>query len=599
MMMKKNRSYFNQLLCFRLLLVIAVFMMGFRTAAAQDAEPAPDIDVEIVEDGVDPEALAESDTVVSEETVAQQAQDEKLESLESILLTLENVEAEILTAQRELRSKAAEGRENELKATIESLSEQKETLRQNFTIIASETELVSLSAKGASGGIEWSEELEELLAPLMSEVKRLTSRPREIERLRTAVTTYQERIHEIREARSKVQELRKAADSAAVQKALENLEAEWEERETSARTELRIRNQKLQQLLGEKKTIGESVKEIFDLFFRSRGRNLVLALLATIVFFVAIRRLFAWVQYVSPFHKGKLSYRVRLFNVLFLAFSGAGALVVFMVVLFFFGDWVLLTLALMFVIGVAWSSKQAIPRFWAQALLLLNMGPVREGERIEYAGVPWKVTRLNYYSTLNNPRLSSSEIRLPIQDLTDLRSRPSCKDEPWFPTEVDDWVLLADGTFGKVLSQTPEFVRMVLLGGSRKNYNTSDFIGQNPEVLSTGYRHSITFGIDYAHQALSTDEIPHTLQTFLIEKLAERDIDPELFSLKVEFESAGGSSLNLAVLADFDGSLGRRYQELGRLVNRLCVDACNEYGWVIPFEQLTLHVPSEVKVAGS
>ena len=44
-----------------------------------------------------------------------------------------------------------------------------------------------------------------------------------------------------------------------------------------------------------------------------------------------------------------------------------------------------------------------------------------------------------------------------------------------------------------------------------------------------------------------------------------------------------------AVLLDVSGNLGSRYQALQRLVQKTCVDICNQHGWVIPFTQITLH----------
>jgi len=43
------------------------------------------------------------------------------------------------------------------------------------------------------------------------------------------------------------------------------------------------------------------------------------------------------------------------------------------------------------------------------------------------------------------------------------------------------------------------------------------------------------------------------------------------------------------VIADFKGELGDLYNRLRRSIQRWCVDACSEYGWEIPFPQMTLH----------
>jgi hypothetical protein len=150
-------------------------------------------------------------------------------------------------------------------------------------------------------------------------------------------------------------------------------------------------------------------------------------------------------------------------------------------------------------------------------------------------------------------------------------------------------VLLADGTFGQVAMQTPEIVQLILLGGSRKTYQTMEFLQQSPNNLSTNFRLNVTFGIDYQHQAISTQEVPDKFQKMLKEALIQKGYDDDLLNLKVEFKEAGASSLDLAILADFSGEVAKDHEVLSRLLQRIAVDACNTYGWIIPFTQITLH----------
>jgi hypothetical protein len=155
---------------------------------------------------------------------------------------------------------------------------------------------------------------------------------------------------------------------------------------------------------------------------------------------------------------------------------------------------------------------------------------------------------------------------------------------------MNDWVLLSDQTLGKVVLQTPEMVRLVLLGGSQRTLNTVDFLAQSPNVLSTGFRLEVTFGMDYQHQAIITEHIPAQLMSDLHDALHVEAYDQHLVHLSVEFAAAGASSLDLSVLADFAGAAAPRYHMLRRTIQRICVDACNAHAWVIPFAQLTLHM---------
>ena len=186
------------------------------------------------------------------------------------------------------------------------------------------------------------------------------------------------------------------------------------------------------------------------------------------------------------------------------------------------------------------------------------------------------------------------EIRLPLRRLVDLHSRPWSDQEPWFPCKQGDWVLLADGTHGKIVVQTAEIIELVLLGGSRKTYRTTDFLNQNPVNLCLSFRVQVTFGIDYQHQALSTSDVPETFQKTLLEGLSHEGYGKDILNLGVEFKEAGPSSLDLEVLADFSGRVAKDYNFLKRTIQRICVDACNKNGWIIPFTQLTIHTAEKI-----
>jgi len=129
-------------------------------------------------------------------------------------------------------------------------------------------------------------------------------------------------------------------------------------------------------------------------------------------------------------------------------------------VLYIAGDWVLLGLATLFLLGLAWASKHTLPQFFEQIRLLLNLGTVRDNERVVYEGLPWRVGRLNFYTRFTNPDLTGGLIRLPLRALSDLHSRPCTTDEAWFPCREGDWVKLDDDRWGKVVMQTPEMVQV-------------------------------------------------------------------------------------------------------------------------------------------
>ncbi len=170
-----------------------------------------------------------------------------------------------------------------------------------------------------------------------------------------------------------------------------------------------------------------------------------------------------------------------------------------------------------------------------------------------------------------------------------MTSRESDPKEPWFPTELDDWAILSDGTYGKVITQTPEQVVFLRLGGSMKTFPTTDFLVAFPEKLSRGFRISNTFGIDYKHQPDAVGSIPEVMQQALTLALVGEFGRDAVRSIQVEFSTAGASSLDYDIIADFDGVLASKHRALHRRIQTICLDTCNVHGWVIPFTQITVH----------
>jgi hypothetical protein len=144
------------------------------------------------------------------------------------------------------------------------------------------------------------------------------------------------------------------------------------------------------------------------------ARNFLLACLAFVLVWLMLHRLQSWSQGLRLFHHKSHTFSVRLFHVVYTFFTIVGAMFSFILVLYYFEDWVLLTLTLLFLLGIAWTSKQALPRFAREGTLLLNIGAVRDRERVLYSGIPWLVQSLNFYTRLVNPELVGGDIRLGV-----------------------------------------------------------------------------------------------------------------------------------------------------------------------------------------
>ncbi len=500
----------------------------------------------------------------------------------------------IIQSEQKVRESLAKiySKEERSEADVREIADLEERLlglQHNFSEISTGVDLNIIVHEQSVETMDWSKELLQLLQPLLNEIRRVTSKPREIDHIRTTIEDLKLKIATSNVALDNLQKLANVTEQKILLEKLTAEELKWKNQLQQLDTQLSINEQKLAQRLSERKSVFETVESLPDLFFKSRGRNFILAILTVLFFWIGVNYAWRVLQKKGPLHPDQKTIKARIFYVSYLFFRGIGSFFIFVVALFILGDWVLLILAVLLALGIIWTSKQLMLRFWTQTTILLNMGAVREGERVEYMNLPWKVRTLNFYSMLENPALDSGMIRIPLKDLEDMRSRKYGEHEPWFPTHNGDWVILDDGVYGKVIWQGINNVRLKELGGSVKTYSTSSFTALNPISLTPGFRVKISFGVDYSLQEISTGKIPEIFKSEIEAALLSSGHKDD-YSLQVEFEEAAASSLNYAIIADFNGDLASRYQSLKRQLSRICVDACNKHGWVIPFQQVTVHM---------
>ncbi|MFP4085866.1 MAG: hypothetical protein ACLFUL_03655 [Desulfobacteraceae bacterium] len=155
--------------------------------------------------------------------------------------------------------------------------------------------------------------------------------------------------------------------------------------------------------------------------------------------------------------------------------------------------------------------------------------------------------------------------------------------------ELKTW----DRRQNEVEAQTPDMVRLRLKGEATRSYKTQDYLSLSPTNLSKGFRIRAVFGLDYQHQASITEEIPRLMEEALMEGLRKQGYGDHIKRIEVEFMTAGASSMDVLIKAEFSGDTARWYQRLQRAIQRICVDACNTHGWVIPFQQVTVHMPEQ------
>jgi len=514
---------------------------------------------------------------------------ERLNSLETITSPLASALEDVDALQAELKDAASDTEKEEIQARIDFEKQRIEQLRENFRDILGGSEAaeygdIAHERKGLK------EQVSELFQPFLSAVRETTAGPRELDSLRKSLETAQERKRKADIVLARIDELTNSTENSALIRELKSAQRIWASRQAQATSEIAVSQVQIDDRTRDRRSLWETISTGLSNFFKSRGINLILAILISVLGFILTRKLYFLIRRFSPIHKNEgNNFTTRISDVLALAIAVIVAISGIILVFYVRGDWLLLTLVVIFLIGIAWASKTAIPPYLDQIRMILNLGSVREGERIVFRGLPWKVSKLGFYSDFTNPLLDGGHFRIPIRDVMDMISRPIAEKEVWFPCEIKNWVILSDETYGKSISQTPEQVSILRLGGSIKTYPTADFLSLSPENLSKGFRVRVTFGIDYAHQADCTTTIPEIFNNALNSYLFTEHGKEKVRSVKTEFASASSSSLDYEILADFDGSMASRLNTIRRSIQRVCVDTCNENGWVIPFTQVTIH----------
>ncbi len=511
-----------------------------------------------------------------------------LKTLGELVDLQSNLKNRVKALGRQIRAAESSAEKQKLQAQIEKTAKNLQTITNNFENLAAGTNIASLKTEEQKR-FDLQEELLSLVKPVVKEVKDMTRHVRKKSELKEKINHYKARIPVAEKAIANISHLLKQARHKALAGQLKSTRAEWQSQLGFYKAELRAAQMELDKLQRAEVSVAEASQSYLKNFFQRRGLYLAQAIGLVLIILLLSRLSYrALVKMIPGYRKEHRSFRLRLLDlthrVVTLLLITLGPMAVFYSV----EDWVLFSLGVLLLFGIGWTLRQALPRYWHQVQLFLNIGSVREGERIELDGLPWRVKLINIYSILENPTAEISQ-RVPIDRLVDLKSRPVRMGESWFPCRRGDWVILSDGQRGKVTSISPELVELVERGGAHRTYPTQDFLALSPKNISTRFRLKETLGIGYRHQAESVEEIPERLRQHIARRIDEEGYGDKCLNLRVEFQAAGNSSLDLVVIADFKGEVAELYNRLRRAIQRWGVEACTANGWEIPFPQLTVH----------
>lgn len=515
-------------------------------------------------------------------------------NFENLVNTISTAQQELTALRKQLQRAADDSERERLRAEVNRKAADIDSLETAWEMWATGGVDMQMFAPKSEEKFDWRSELQSVFEPIVAELRRLTERPRKIERLRSEQLFFEQRLAAAEAAVQNIAEYKKSAPSAELEDAFSGLEGRWVKRRDDLKGRLALVNFELQELLAPANPTSQQAGEALRELLSGRFLNLLLAVGAAAAVYGVLwlgNRLYS--QYVVRGARRR-PFIARVIHLVYLVTAALLALFAAMWVLYVRGDWILLGLLLIMLVGAALTLQRSLPAYLKEAKMLLNIGPVREGERVIYRGLPWKVQSLNVYSTLVNPALRGGQLRLPLDELNTLLSRPQDEQEDWFPTREDDVVLLADGTYGRVVQQTPELVQL-RVGGALRSYPVAAFLDSHPQNLSReGFGVSIKFGIDYRHQAEALTVIKERLHQH-VEQGLRQDVATAAYlkDITVDFDAAAPSSLDFVVAAAYTGAAADGYHRLRRLLQRFAIEAATERGWVIPYDQLTVHLAKD------
>ncbi|HMP73343.1 MAG TPA: hypothetical protein PKE55_08795 [Kiritimatiellia bacterium] len=510
-----------------------------------------------------------------------------LQSLEAMQRALQSKEVELGELQGALAGALDDGEREDYQKKIRELRAELEERRRQFDGFAADIDLRPF-VQDEERPFDWQEQLGRLLQPIMAELESATAETRQIGQLRTQLEEVRKRRDLARRAVENLERLTSEEVSPELQGRLTNRLAMWTRTFEQADHEYTALDIQLQTRLAARESVLDQSTNYIRHFFRTRGMNLLLGVSAFLVVFFGFRLADVVVRKAKR-RKGAKSFGSRLTTLLFHIFSVLGGILAMMLVFNLMGDWFLLGIIIILLIAVVWAGVHTLPQQVETIKLMLNIGAVREGERLIFDGTAYRVASLGFSARLENPLLDGGIRQMPVKYLVGMTSRPCGAKEEWFPTGEGDWVELSDGVTGRVISQTPSAVQLELLGGARAIYPTNDFMGLGPKNLSKNFRVETRFGVDYRHQAESTGAIPAALRAVVEKGVGELVGEDMVRGVQVDLCEAGASALEYLVTVDVAGEAAGRARDVRLAIPGLLVGVCNEQGWTIPFTQVVVH----------
>lgn len=347
----------------------------------------------------------------------------------------------------------------------------------------------------------WQQEVMQILQPVFAKMQRMTENARKKDLLREDEKELSERLDLAKEGMAALEALNQEALVDEAQKAVANIQADWKDLIKTLEHQHNIVELKLADMTDDRGFF-ERLAQNFWGFISNEGIILLVAFGVSITLYYFLNGVAAYLIRRYEIEKRRLiNFKWRLVLLAYQVVNFILALSVFLVILHTSGNMVLFGFAVLILFALLVTFRGAIPNYIRRLRLFLNLGQAREGERIIYEGIPWEISNISLYAAyLKNPLLDNGHIRLTLDQLDKIYSRPIKMDELWFPTRAGDLIVLPDKRLVKVARQTPESVYLNY-EGSNIVFPTAEFYKLKFSNISLGYTLTLHFTLEEAPEA--------------------------------------------------------------------------------------------------
>ena len=446
----------------------------------------------------------------------------------------------------------------------------------------------------------FSEDIKQILDPALNTFKQISKKPRQIQELNDEIGYVRGRYADAQKALKRLNDFIENNKDKKLNSKLKESKKDVE----GIVADMKVRLEDLQFQVLKIEENEESIVTTFSAiifeFIKTKGKNLILSFTVFLVVFWLFKlgqaRFIKLILFrLNKEHRQDVyNWVVRPTKVIYGVVTTLVATFMSILTLYVLNDWVLVTIILITLAALVWSSKQYLPMFMEQSKIVLNLGSVREGERVVFNGLPWKIESLGFYCRLVNPALASASLRINTKELLHAHSRHCFDEEKWFPTNVGDWIQVGQG-LQRVLFQSPEQVILQSIGGHKTFIPTVEFYKLNPTNYSDGYSIQMVFGVDYEHQKILFTEVIPNIKKELKEKIIQKipSLKNTLELYEVDFKQAAGSSLDIRIFLQLKGEEASQKLRIERIVQAELVEICNTHNYTIPFNQMVVHMKDE------